>query len=179
MTGRYKIDLYAKDLAYRALQPIAKELGMQLLILDPKTYKLMLDFDKRLKRFGISPTEVDTLQQELDDGSTVAVFKSRKYYGIPEILPHFSRYNLGEDAIHYMRSVNADKHDVWGDLDASIPESKRIFLYWINVDVLDENGNVVLEGQDEWKVKFTDDEEDGEQVASFDSERDARNWIKC
>lgn len=180
MMGRYKIDLYAKDLAYRALQPVARELGMQLLILDPKTYRTMLDFDKRLKRFGISPSEVSKLQREMDDGSTVAIFKSKKYYGAPEIAPHFAKWNLDEDAINYMRSVNADKHEVWGDFSNDIPESKRMFLYWINVDVLDENGNVVLESaKNEWKVKFTDDEEDGEQIASFDSEKDASNWIKC
>ena len=73
------------------------------------------------------------------------ILKSKKYYGASEIAPHFAKFDLDADSIHYMRSVNAEKHPTWGDLDATIPPEKRIFLYWIRLDVLDENNDPALE----------------------------------
>jgi len=73
------------------------------------------------------------------------ILKSKKYYGAPEIAPYFAKFDLDSESIHYMRSINADKHPTWGDLDSTIPPEKRIFLYWIRLDVLDENNDPALE----------------------------------
>ena len=73
------------------------------------------------------------------------ILKSKKYYGAPEIAPHFAKFDLDSESIHYMHSINAEKHPIWGDLDAVIPPNKRIFLYWIKLDVLDENNDPALE----------------------------------
>jgi len=43
MGKNYSIYLSAKSLAYKELQPYAKALGMQMLILDPKTYRFDRD----------------------------------------------------------------------------------------------------------------------------------------
>ena len=56
------------------------------------------------------------------------ILKSKKYYGAPEIAPHFAKFDLDADSIHYMRSVNAEKHPTWGDLDATIPRPKYMVL---------------------------------------------------
>lgn len=140
------IRLYTKALAYREIEPCARALGMQVLILDPKTYKWSSsDLERKFKTFGISDSELRDIEYELEDGQAVVILKSKTYYGAPEIAPHFAKFGLSSDSIHYMRSTNDDKHDVWGGFDASIPLKKRVFLYWICLEVLDENDDPALE----------------------------------
>ena len=119
---------------------------MQMLILDPKTYRYEREkIQHKMKLLGIADSELERLEYELDDYQALVVLKSKKYYGAPEIAPHFAKFNLDPKSIHYMRSINADKHPTWGDLDATIPTEKRIFLYWIRLDFLDEENEPVLE----------------------------------
>lgn len=146
MGKNYGIYLSAKSLAYKELQPYAKALGMQILILDPKTYRFDRDkIQQKMKSLGIADSELERLEYEIEDYQALVILKSKKYYGAPEIAPHFAKYDLDPEAIHYMRSTNAEKHPTWGDLDATIPPEKRIFLYWIRLDFLDEKNDPVLE----------------------------------
>lgn len=98
-----------------------------------------------MKSLGIADSELERLEYEIEDYQALVILKSKKYYGAPEIAPHFAKYDLDPEAIHYMRSTNAEKHPTWGDLDATIPLEKRIFLYWIRLDFLDEKNDPVLE----------------------------------
>ena len=98
-----------------------------------------------MKSLGIAESELEYLEHEIEDYQALVILKSKKYYGAPEIAPHFAKYDLDPEAIHYMRSINADKHPTWGDFDSTIPPEKRIFLYWIRLDVLDENNDSALE----------------------------------
>lgn len=146
MGKNYGIYLSAKSLAYKELQPYAKALGMQMLILDPKTYRFNRDkIQRKMKSLGIADSELERLEYEIEDYQALVILKSKKYYSAPEIAPHFAKYDLDPEAIHYMRSINAEKHPSWGDLDATIPPEKRIFLYWIRLDFLDEKNDPVLE----------------------------------
>ncbi len=139
------IRLYTKALAYKEIEPCAKALGMQVLILDPKTYKWSDDLERKFKTFSISGSELSDIRYELEDSQAVVVLKSKTYYGAPEIAPHFAKFGLAADSIHYMRSTNDDKNDTWGGFDVSIPLKKRVFLYWIRLEVLDENDDPALE----------------------------------
>ena len=134
----YFIGLSVKSLVYRELQPIAKKLGMKLLILDKDTYDVIdSKLQQKMKSFGISDDAYRLLQEQIIDFGAIAVLKSTKYYGAPEIVPYFSRYNISVDAIHYLNSVNnsKEKYKPWGDFNAQIPINKRMFLYWIPLSI--------------------------------------------
>lgn len=100
-----------------------------------------------MRVLGISPREFRRLSYELDDFQAIAILKSQKYYGAPEIAPYFSKFGIDSDAIHYLNSTNADKEEysAWGDLDSRIPEKKRMFFYWIPIDIVDEGDDPVLQ----------------------------------
>lgn len=135
-----------KDLIYKQLNPAAKQLGMKLIVFDAQTYKsYSYDLEKKIERFGIDEKHLDELQDAIDNYGFVAVLKSKKYYGGPEIAPHFSKYGMVADDIHYMASKNAKHYPVWGDFDAIIPAEKRVFLYWFKVAMYDGNERMYLE----------------------------------
>ena len=143
--GKQSIYLSTKAMAYKEIEPCARALGMQVLILDPKTYRWNDKLEQKFRTLGIADSEFRRIEHELEDQQAIVILKSKKYYGAPEISPYFAKFDLDSESIHYMRSVNADKHSTWGDLDATIPPNKRIFLYWIRLDVLDENNEPALE----------------------------------
>ena len=145
MGSKTSIYLSTKAMAYKEIEPCARALGMQVLILDPKSYRWNDKLEQKFKTLGIADSEFRRIEYELEDQQAIVILKSKKYYGAPEIAPHFAKFDLDADSIHYMRSVNADKHPTWGDFDATIPPEKRIFLYWIRLDVLDENNDPALE----------------------------------
>ena len=145
MGSKTSIYLSTKAMAYKEIEPCARALGMQVLILDPKSYRWNDKLEQKFRTLGIADSEFRRIEYELEDQQAIVILKSKKYYGAPEIAPHFAKFDLDADSIHYMRSVNAEKHPTWGDLDATIPPEKRIFLYWIRLDVLDENNDPALE----------------------------------
>lgn len=149
------IYLSVKSLVYKELEPIARSLGMKLLILDAKTYgSFEKDLQSKMRVFGISQEHLRLLREEIVEFGAVAVLKSSRYLGPGEIAPHFSKYRLSEDAIHFLNSTNnkRDRYKPWGDFSNDIPEKKRMFLYWISLDVEEPGGDVVLEGgEDEMK----------------------------
>ena len=132
-------------MAYKEIEPCARALGMQVLILDPKSYRWNDKLEQKFRTLGIADSEFRKIEYELENQQAIVILKSKKYYGAPEIAPHFAKFDLDSESIHYMRSINAEKHPTWGDLDAAIPPNKRIFLYWIKLDVLDENDDPALE----------------------------------
>lgn len=143
--GKTSIYLSTKAMAYREIEPCARELGMKILILDPKSYRWNDKLEQKFKSFGIADDELEKIKYEIEDYQAIVILKSKKYYGAPEIAPHFAKFDLDPESIHYMRSTNAAKHPVWGDLDATIPPEKMNFLYWIRLDVLDEGNEPALE----------------------------------
>ena len=145
MGSKTSIYLSTKAMAYKEIEPCARALGMQVLILDPKSYRQNDKLAQKFRSLGIADSEYERIESELEDQQAIVILKSKKYYGAPEIAPYFAKFDLDSESIHYMRSVNADKHSTWGDLDATIPPNKRIFLYWIRLDVLDENNDPALE----------------------------------
>lgn len=141
------IVLSVKAMTYKEIEPCARALGMQLLVLDPKSYQWGSKLKQKFKLLGIAVSEYQRLAYELEDGNSVVVLKSKTYYGTPEIALHFAKFKLSDADIHYMNSVNAEEHPAFGDLDASIPASKRKFFYWIPLQVVDEHDNPVLESK--------------------------------
>lgn len=170
------IYLPVKKLVYKELQPFAKAANCQLLILDAYTYRYSSDLGNKLKRLGINPDEYKELETQLEYWRCVAILKSKTYYGASEIASFFSKLGLEKSDVHYLSSVEAPKHPIWGDFDATIPPNKRKFFYWFRVHVENENGENVMENEGNWKVDFIDDE-DGENTASFDSRNAAEKWI--
>lgn len=145
MRSNLSIRLYTKALAYKEIEPCARALGMQVLILDPKTYKWSDDLERKFKTFNISDSELSAIRYELEDGQAVVILKSKTYYGALEITPHFAKFGLSADSIHCMCSSNDDRHGASDRFYGSIPPKKGIFLYWIPLEVLDENDDPVLE----------------------------------
>lgn len=143
--GKTSIYLSTKAMAYKEIEPCARALGMKVLILDPKSYHWDSKLKQKFKTLGIADEQLEEIEYELEDQQAVVILKSKKYYGAPEIAPYFAKFDLDPESIHYMRSTNATKYPAWGDLDATIPPEKRNFLYWIRLDVLDENNDPALE----------------------------------
>lgn len=149
-------------MAYKEIEPCARALGMKVLILDHKSYRWNSKLEQKFRTLGIADDQLGRIEYELEDQQAVVILKSKKYYGAPEIAPHFSKFDLDPESIHYMNSTNAAKHPVWGDLDATIPPEKRNFLYWIRLDVLDENNDPALE-----ETLATDASEDGVEAKRY------------
>lgn len=125
-----------KSMVYKQLSPYAKAVGMKLLVLDAATYEsYSSQLEKKMTSFGIDISEYRSLRDAIDDYGCVAVLKSKEYLGAPEVAQSFSKVGLREDDIHYLDSTNAKNYPIWGDLDASIPESKRAHLYWFSVGI--------------------------------------------
>lgn len=135
-----------RSLIYHHLQPFAKAAGCQLYIADAATHKSWRDsLEKKAKVLGFEEDEVRELYDAIGDWGCIAILKSKKYLGAPEIAPFFSKVGLESQSIHYLSSKNAKNHKVWGDLDATIPPDKRMFFYWFIVRVEDGDGGYVYD----------------------------------
>lgn len=145
-----------KSLIYKELQPVAQSLGCQLLLLDKKTYQsYSSNLEKKMKILGIEVDQYDKLVSDIEWYGCIAVLKSTKYYGAPEIASAFSSIGLKTNDVQYLNSVEAKKHKIWGDLDATIPEHKRKFFYWFIVSVEDVNGERIMEDVDKLSKRHT------------------------
>lgn len=170
------IYLSIKSLVYKELQPMAKAAGCQLLILDSKTYKSYnYELEKKIKVLGIDSDSYSELINAIEDWGCIAILKSKKYYGRPEIAQFFSKVGLTSDDVRHLNSIEAKKHSTWGDLDVTIPLNKRKFFYWFKVHVRNEENEIVME-KEQWKVDCIDNDE-GEFSATFDSKSHAEKWI--
>lgn len=155
---------------------MAKASGCQLLILDSKTYKSYnYALEKKMKVLGIDLDSYQKLIDAIQDWGCIAILKSKKYYGAPEIASFFSKVGLTSDDVNYLRSIEAKHYPIWGDLDATIPPKRRKFFYWFKVHVRNEDNEIVME-KEQWKVDCIDDEE-GEFSTTFDSKSSAEKWI--
>lgn len=138
-----------KSLVYKELQPLAQAAGCQILLLDSKTYKSYTNaLESKMKSLGIDIDNYRRLIDAIEEFGCVAVLKSKKYYGPPEIASFFSSVGLDADDVHMLSSVNAKKHEEWGDFDSSIPANKAKFFYWFYVHVRNEDNEVVMEDGD-------------------------------
>ena len=135
------IRLDIKSLVYKELNPMARAAGCKILVLDKDTYgSYSKDLAKKMQSFGIANDEWHQLKDAVDDYGCIAILKSNVYHGTKEIIPHFAKVGLDYESLHYLKSSNAERHPTWGDLDATIPPKKRMFLYWFAVSVEDSKG---------------------------------------
>ncbi len=145
-----------KSLIYKELQPMAQSLGCKLLILDNKTYQsYSYKLEKKMKNLGIESDQYDTLIQSIEQYGYIAILKSNKYYGAPEISLAFASVGLETNNVHYLKSIEAKKHKIWGDLDNTIPLNKRKFFYWFNISIEDANGERIMENIDKLSKRHT------------------------
>lgn len=135
-----------KKLVYKELQPMAQLAGCQIVLLDSKTYKPYTDkLEQKMKVLGIELDQYRELIDEIEEHGCVAVLKSKTYYGPVEIAKFFSKVGLEQTDVHMLTSVNAKHYKQWGDFDASIPKNKVKFFYWFRVQVVDEDGETMME----------------------------------
>ena len=108
-----------------------------------------------MKILGIESDQYDKLVSDIELYGCIAILKSVKYYGAPEIASAFSSIGLKTDDVQYLNSVEAKKHKIWGDLDNTIPLNKRKFFYWFIVSVEDVNGERIMENIDKISKRHT------------------------
>lgn len=135
-----------KSLLYCHLQPYAKSLGMQILILDYATYS---SFNNKLQskaaQFGISKSSFSELRNAIGDYSCIVLLKSNTYVGDSEIASAFSKVGLSSNDVHTFKPKNAND-EIWG----SLATSNKTFIYWFPIDVEGFNGNIVNEDIEEF-----------------------------
>ena len=140
------VDIDIRSLIYHHLQPMAQMADCQLFIADAASHKSFHDsLEKKAKVLKFDQHNVRELYEALNDYGCIAILKSKKYLGAPELAPFFSKIGLKASDIYYLNSTNASKHEVWGDLDASIPIEKRMFFYWFAVRISDNDGSHVFD----------------------------------
>lgn len=125
-----------KAKAYKEIQPIAKELGLKIFILDFETYNHnRARLESKMKSLGISLREIYKLKNALAETSGVVLFRSKVYYGLDEIAEKFDLY---PDVVHYLSSKSSDKpgNEIWGSFDNKITKDKQNFFYWIDLEDL-------------------------------------------
>lgn len=67
MGSKTTIYLSTKAMAYKEIEPCARALGMQVLILDAKSYRWNDKLEQKFKTLGISDSEYKKIKYELDD----------------------------------------------------------------------------------------------------------------
>ena len=135
------VELGLKSIVYQKLQPMAQAIGMTLAVLDKRSYKSWDNsLQKKMASLGIEASQWHKLDDAIDTYGYAAILKSNAYYGPSEVAAAFAAVSLDEDDVHMLNSINAKNSNAWGDLDASIPESKRMFFYWFAVEVVAEDG---------------------------------------
>lgn len=132
------VTLHIKDLVYQRLQPYAKLLDAQLLVVDYATYKT---WDKSLwskaASFGIDDNSFGDLLDAVRDYSCLALLKSYTYLEDSKIASAFAKVGLKASDISLFKT-------------RSVRDSgKDIFIYWFPVDVQSFGGNVVNEDVEE------------------------------
>lgn len=134
-----------KGLVYKQLEPFARALGCKMILIDRETYQNSLRLDSKMKVLGISPDERSRINSAIDTAGAICILRSQRYKSYNEIAQAFKSLGLRAEDVNYLDSVNVSKYELWGDLDASIPQRKRKFFCWFPVEVLDSSDDYVLE----------------------------------
>ena len=135
-----------RSLIYHHLQPFAKAAGCQIYIADAATHKSWRNsLEKKAKVLGFDSQRIRDLYDDIENWGCIAILKSKKYLGAPEIASFFSKVGLDSKSIHYLSSKTAKDYPVFGDLDARIPPEKRMYFYWFVVRLEDGDGGYVFD----------------------------------